>query len=312
MIKAQALRKGDTIGLIAPASKPQKREKIDNSVRYFESLGYRVTLGKSIEKGYGYLAGTDKERIDDIHRMFANKKIKAMFFLRGGYGTIRLLPHLDYDLIKRNPKIIVGYSDATSLFLAIHKMTGFASCFFGPMPGVDIWNGFDPFAEECMWRALTSTKPFGELPMDKTEGLPLVKNRKEVVEGRLYGGNMTVFSSVMGTPYMPSLKNRVFLFEDVTEAPYRIDRYLAQLKAAGALDSAKAVLLGQFSDCDEPDKDKPTLTTDQAIMDHLGKLTIPVLKNLPFGHVPRQWTLPMGVKVRVDGKKVSVIESVLK
>jgi len=312
MIKAQALRKGDTIGLIAPASKPQKREKIGSSVRYFESLGYRVALGKSIEKEYGYLAGTDKDRIDDIHRMFADKKVKAMFFLRGGYGTIRLLPHLDYDLIARNPKIIVGYSDATSLFLAIHKMIGLASCFFGPMPGVDIWNGFDPFAEECMWRALTSTKPFGELPMDKTEGLPLIKNRKEVVEGRLFGGNLTVFSTVMGTPYMPSLKNRVFILEDVTEAPYRIDRYFAQLAANGALSSAKAILLGQFSDCDEPDKTKPTLTTEQAIKDHLGKLTIPVLTNLPFGHVPRQWTLPMGVKVRVEGKKVAVIESVLR
>lgn len=312
MIKAQALRKGDTIGLIAPASKPQVHKKIAKSVRYFESLGYRVALGKSIEKEHGYLAGTDKERADDIHRMFSDKKVKAMFFMRGGYGTIRLLPHLDYDLIARNPKIVIGYSDATSLHLAIYKMTGLTSCFFGPMPGVDIWNGFDPFAEECMWRALTSTKPFGELPMNSTEGVPLIKSKKEPVEGRLLGGNMTVFSSVMGTPYMPSLKNRIFLFEDVTEPPYRIDRYFAQLKAAGALDSAKAILLGQFSDCDEPDKTKPTLTTEEAIKDHLGKLTIPVLTNLPFGHVPRQWTLPIGVKVRVDGKKVSVIESVLK
>jgi muramoyltetrapeptide carboxypeptidase len=311
MIKAQALRKGDTIGLITPASKPQVHAKIEKSVKYFESLGYRVTLGKSIEKQYGYLAGTDKERADDVHSMFRDKKVKAMFFLRGGYGTLRLLPQLDYDLIKRNPKIVVGYSDATSLHLAMYKMAGLSSCFFGPMPGVDIWNGFDSFAEECMWRALTSTKPLGELPMNETEGLPLIKTRRESVEGRLFGGNMTVFSSVIGTPYMPSLKNRIFLFEDVTEPPYRIDRYFAQLKAAGALDSAKAILLGQFSDCDEPDRTKPTLTTEEAIKEHLASLKVPILSNLPFGHVPRQWTVPMGAKVKVSGRKISVVESIL-
>lgn len=311
MIKAQALKNGDTIALIAPASKPQIREKIEKSVRYFESLGYRVALGKSIENEHGYLAGTDKERANDIHAMFGNKKVKAMFFLRGGYGTIRLLPHLDYDLIQRNPKIVVGYSDATSLHLALYKKSGLTSCFFGPMPGVDIWNGFDPFAEECMWRALTSAKPFGELPIDKSEGLPLFKNTKQIAEGRLLGGNMTVFSSVMGTQFMPSLKNRIFFFEDVTEPPYRIDRYFAQLKASGALDTARAVLLGQFTDCKEPDISKLTLTTEEAIKEHLSSLTVPLLTNLPFGHVSRQWTLPLGVKVKIQGKKLSIIESTL-
>jgi muramoyltetrapeptide carboxypeptidase len=308
-IKAKALRKGDTIGLIAPASTPQIKEKITGSVRYFESLGYRVALGKNIEKRYGYLAGNDKERLDDVHRMYADKKVNAIFFLRGGYGTIRLLPHIDYNLIAKNPKIFVGYSDATSLFNAIYKKTGLQSLFYGPMPGVDIWNGFDPFAEECMWRALTSTKPFGELPMNESEGIGLTKNSS--AEGRLIGGNLTVFSSIMGTPYLTSLKNRILFFEDVGEAPYRLDRYFAQLKAAGAFETAKAILLGQFSDCEEPDKKKSTLDLGEVIRGYFDKLKIPVLTNLPFGHVKRQWTVPLGARIVINKRSIKITGSVL-
>ncbi|MDP4220791.1 MAG: LD-carboxypeptidase, partial [Bacteroidota bacterium] len=243
MLKAKALTSGDTIAFIAPASTPQTAEKISKSVRYFEQLGYTVLLGKHIERERGYLAGSDKERLDDLHKMIANKKVKAIFFIRGGYGTIRLLPFVDYDLVKRNPKIFVGYSDATALFSAIFKKTGLQSLFFGPMPGVDIWDGFDPFAEECMWRSITSNKPYGKLPAASGEIKLLGKARFEPVEGRMIGGTLTVFSSIMGTPFVPPLNDRILLFEDVGEEPYRIDRYFAQLQAAGALDSAKAILL---------------------------------------------------------------------
>jgi muramoyltetrapeptide carboxypeptidase len=310
MLKAKALHPGDTIALIAPASTPQTSEKITKSVRYFEELGYHVSLGKHIEKQHGYLAGTDKERLDDLHKMIGNKKVKAIFFIRGGYGSIRLLPYIDYDLIKRNPKIIVGYSDSTALFHAIYKKTSLQSLFFGPMPGVDIWNGFDPFAEECMWRSLTSNKAYGKLPSAKGEIKLFGKNKFESVEGRIFGGNLTVFSSIMGTPFIPTLKDQILFFEDVGEAPYRIDRYLAQLKAAGILHSLKAILLGQFTDCD-PEKGKPSLTTEQVFKDYFSKLNIPVLMNLPFGHIPRQWTVPLGAKMQIEKNSVSIIESVL-
>ena len=310
MLKAKALHPGDTIALIAPASTPQTSEKISKSVRYFEELGYHVALGKHIEKKRGYLAGTDKERLDDLHKMIGNKKVKAIFFIRGGYGSIRLLPHIDYDLIKRNPKIIVGYSDATALFHAIYKKTGLQSLFFGPMPGVDIWNGFDPFAEECMWRSLTSNKAYGILPSAKSEIKIFGKNKFGAVDGRMFGGNLTVFSSIMGTPYIPAPKDQILFFEDVGEAPYRVDRYLAQLQAAGMLASAKAILLGQFSDCD-PEKGKPSLTAEQVFKDYFNKLNIPILMNLPFGHIPRQWTIPLGAKMQIEKNSVSIIESVL-
>ncbi|MFI5263593.1 MAG: LD-carboxypeptidase [Candidatus Kapaibacterium sp.] len=309
-MKAKALQPGDTIGIIAPASKPRTSEKITKSVRYFEQLGYRVLLGKHISNERGYLAGTDKERLDDLHKMIGDNSVKAIFDIRGGYGSIRLLPYIDYDLIRRNPKIFVGYSDATSMLHAIYKKTGLQSLFFGPMPGVDIWNGFDPFAEECMWKALTSNKPYGALPAAKGEIKLFNNKRTDPVEGRILCGNLTVFSSIMATPFISSLKDKVLFFEDISEDIYRIDRYLAQLRAMGALDSAKAILLGQFTDCN-PQKDKPSLTLSQVFTDYFGKLSIPVLMNLPFGHIPRQWTVPLGAKMRVEGKSVSIIESVL-
>jgi muramoyltetrapeptide carboxypeptidase len=309
-VKAQALKSGDTIGIIAPASKPQTSEKITKSVRYFEQLGYRVILGKHITKERGYLAGTDKERLDDLHKMISNKSVKAIFDIRGGYGSIRLLPYIDYDLVKRNPKIFVGYSDATSMYHAIYKKTGLQSLFFGPMPGVDIWNGFDPFAEECMWRSLTSNKAYGALPAAKGEIKLFHKKKIEPVEGRILCGNLTVFSSIIGTPFISSVKEKILFFEDISEDIYRIDRYLAQLRAIGALDSAKAILLGQFTDCN-PQKDKPSLTLSQVFTDYFAKLDVPVLTNLPFGHIPRQWTVPLGAKMKIEKNSVSIIESVL-
>lgn len=309
MHRAEALRPGDTIALITPASAPQTKEKITKSVEYFHKLGYRVTLGKHVGRQYGYLGGSDAMRAEDIHYAVRDKKVKAIFLLRGGYGTIRLLSLLDYDLIKRNRKIFVGYSDATALFSAIYHKTGLLSCFFGPMPGVDIWNGFNKFAEDNMWRALTTTEPLGELPAARNEIHFLYGKKRDVAEGRLFGGNLTVFSSIWGTPYAPSLKDSILFFEDVKEKPYRIDRYLAQLKVSGALDHVRAIVLGQFSDCTDDD---PTLTTDEIFRDYFSKLGVPVLTNIPSGHIPRQWTLPYGAKYQVRGTKISLIESVLR
>jgi len=309
-LKAKALHSGDTIGIIAPASAPQVAEKITKSVRYFEQLGYRVELGKHLREPRGYLAARDSSRLDDLHSMFSNKKVRAIFLIRGGYGSIRLLPEINYDLIKRNPKILIGYSDATALFNAIYKKTGLQSMFYGPMAGVDIWEDFNSFAEECMWKALTSNKPLGKLPADRGEIKLLGKKKFAPVTGKLIGGNLTVLSSIMGTPLIPSLKDRILFFEDVDEKPYRIDRYLAQLRAAGVLSSAKAILLGQFTDCD-PEKGKPSLSEEEVFHDYFDNLNIPVLMNLPSGHIPRQWTIPLGAKYRIEGNTLSVIESVL-
>jgi muramoyltetrapeptide carboxypeptidase len=179
------------------------------------------------------------------------------------------------------------------------------------MPGVDIWNGFDQFAEECMWKALTSTKPFGVLPVAKDEIGSIKKLSKEPFEGRVMGGNLTVLSGIVGTPYISSLKDKILLLEDVGEDAYRIDRYLSQLRMCGVLSSAKAILLGQFSDCGTTPKSEPPLPLETVFADYFSSLNVPVMTNLPFGHIPRQWTLPLGVKLRIEKAQISLVESVL-
>jgi muramoyltetrapeptide carboxypeptidase len=316
-LKAKALRPGDVIGIIAPASPPRSKERIASSVKYFESLGYRVELGRHLRDGIDkptYLAASDKDRVSDIHAMFRSKRIRAIFYHRGGYGSIRLLDKLNYDLVRQYPKILVGYSDATALFAALYKRAGLASCFFGPMPGVDLWNNIDPFTEENFWRAITSTKPLGELPLSTNEGSLLNRRIALDVQGRMIGGNLTVFSSLLGTPYQPSFRGSIPFFEEIDEKPRKIDAHLAQLRLAGAFDYAKAILLGQFTNCNT-DTDAQTLTLNEIFSEYFSKLRIPVASNLPFGHEARMWTLPFGAKIRVESIKnqtrITIIERVL-
>jgi muramoyltetrapeptide carboxypeptidase len=301
-LKANALRPGDVIGIIAPASPPRSEERIAKSITYFERLGYRVELGKHVRDNMSaesYLAASDKDRVADIHAMFRSKHVRAIFYHRGGYGSIRLLDKLDYDLVKQNPKIIVGYSDATALFSALHKKTGLTSCFFGPMPGVDLWDVVDPYTEEHFWHALTSTKPLGELPLDKDEGLMLNPRSSGQVIGKMIGGNLTVFTSLLGTPYQPSFRSTIPFFEEIDEKPRKIDAHLAQLHLSGAFDNATAILLGQFSNCNK-DADAPTLNLEEVFAHYFARLKIPVVSNLPFGHEQRMWTIPYGTRLQVE------------
>ena len=341
-MKARALRPGDVVGIIAPASPPRSEDRIEKSVRYFERLGYRVELGQHLRAARGYLAGSDEERLHDLHAMFGSKSVRAIFYHRGGYGSIRLLDRIDYDLVRQNPKIIVGYSDATSLFASLYKKARLRSCFFGPMPGVDLWDEVDPFTEENFWRAVTSTKPIGALPYkgnspsyeaernrrglgggsvehdakasNSTPRIPFLTEEGELVEGRMIGGNLTVFCSLMGTPYQPSFSNVIPILEEIDEKPRKVDAMLAQLRLAGLFEKATAVLLGNFTGCDR-DPDAPTLTLSEIFGDSFSRLKKPVISGLPFGHEKQMWTLPFGVRLRInferEGTTVSVVERVL-
>lgn len=305
-VKAKALTKGDVIGIIAPASPPRSMERVERSVKYFERLGYRVEVGKHVRENVelpalGYLAAPDKDRVADLHAMFHNKHIRAIFYHRGGYGSIRLLDAIDYALIRRNPKIVVGYSDATSLFMAFHKKAALSSCFFGPMAGVDLWNNIDAFSEDHLWRAITSTGPLGALPIADGEGTRRSRS-STVATGRMIGGNLTVFSSLMGTPYQPSFRGVIPFFEEIDEKPRKVDAHFAQLALAGLWKQSKAVLLGQFTGCNK-DPDAATLSLDEIFAQYFGKLKVPVVSSLPFGHEPRMWTIPYGARVRVSRKR---------
>lgn len=300
IIKPKKLKKGDLIGIISPASPPDDPTRIDKGVKYLESLGYQVELGKNVQKSIGYLAGSDKERLQDLHDMFSNKAIKAIICTRGGYGTPRLLNKIDYDLIAKNPKIFVGYSDITSLQMAILAKTKLVT-FAGPMLAVDFWNEVNKYAEENFWKILSSTNNDDKINMPPNYQLKIEWQGKS--EGELIGGNLAHLVSSFGTKFIPKFKNKILLIEDITEAPYRVDRMLCQLKNGKVFEKISGLILGQFTDCEEKDASKKTFTLNQVFDDFIKDLSIPVISNFPHGHIKENLTIPFGVNVKLNAIK---------
>ncbi|MBN1302387.1 MAG: LD-carboxypeptidase [Melioribacteraceae bacterium] len=308
-IKPKKITKGDLIGLISPASSPDDPSRIEKSVKYFEKQGYRVIVGKNVGKDRGYLAGTDEERLEDLHEMFKNKDVKAIFSIRGGYGSGRLLDRINFNLIKKNPKIFVGYSDITALQMAFYAKTGLVT-FAGPMPAVDFWQDeVDSFAEENFWRILTNNKKIGKVINPNGEKFYILNKGRS--EGKLIGGNLALVGSMLGTPYCPSFRESVLLLEDIGECPYRVDRLLNQLKLARVFNQVKAVILGRFVDCYETDTTKKSLTLNEVIADYFEGLKIPVIYNVKHGHISQNITFPYGIKCNVNTSRgfIDITES---
>jgi muramoyltetrapeptide carboxypeptidase len=297
ILKPAALRQGDLIGLISPASKIADTSRIDRGVRYLEGLGYRVMIGANATRLYGYLAGTDEERAADIHAMFDHPEVKAIFCIRGGYGAPRLLPLLRYRTILRRPKIFVGYSDITALHLAFWKKAGLVS-FHGSMVGVDMADPMDPFTEELFWRLLTSSKKVGLVPFPDPRPEPLVQGKGL---GRLLGGNLAVLASMIGTVYQPRFDGSILFLEDIGEDPYRVDRMLVQLRGASLLAKASGIMTGHFTDCVPKDPNTPTFPVEQVLREYLTSIRCPSLARVPFGHERRNLPIPIGIRARIDG-----------
>jgi muramoyltetrapeptide carboxypeptidase len=302
-VKPKALRHGDVIGVIAPASAPTSQEKIDKGAAYLERLGYRVKFGKSVRAVRGFLAGTDEQRAADVNEMFADKHVRAIIAVRGGYGTPRLLPLINYSLVKRNPKIFVGYSDLTALQLAFYKKTGMVS-FSGPMAGVEMFKGIDPFTEEHFWKMITSTKKSGAV--HNPDSRPFQSIEQGRASGILIGGNLSLITSITGTPYLPSFKNSILFFEEIGEECYRFDRMMNQLALAGIFNEAKGIIVGELTDIKPSDPEKPFLTVDEILADHLSHLSKPILTGLVYGHVARKLTMPIGIRAILDTTKCSL------
>lgn len=308
IIKPAKLNKGDLIGIISPASTPDDLSRIEKGVCYLEKLGYHAEVAPNVGKVYGYLAGTDDERISDLHYMFGKKEVKAIMCVRGGYGTPRLLDKIDYALIKKNPKIFVGYSDITTLQLAFYKKTGLVT-FAGPMLAVDFWNEVSSFTEEMFWALITSKKKFGKVLNPENEKFYVLRNGK--AKGQLLGGNLALVTSIAGTSYFPSFEEKILMIEEIGEAPYRVDRMLNQLRLMGIFDQIKAVILGRFVDCYESDQYKKSLTLNEVIDDYFGKMKIPVIYNFKHGHIKDNITVPFGINYRIDTAEhtVEILES---
>jgi len=308
IIKPKRLKQGDAIGIISPASSPDDLTKINHGVEYLEKIGYRVEIGKNVGTHEGYLAGSDLQRLSDLHEMFQNKNIKAIFAIRGGYGSGRLLDKIDYKLIRNNPKIFVGYSDITALQMAFFAKTGLVT-FGGPMVAVDFHDEISPFTEEVFWRTITSNKKIGRIQNPRKEKFYLLNKGR--CQGRLLGGNLSILSSLMGTEFLPKLKDSILLLEDVNEAPYRIDRMFNQLRLAKILKQVKGIILGHFVDCYEPDPAKQTFTLNEVIIEYFQNSELPVLYNFKHGHIKENITIPYGLKCSLNATRgfIEIIEN---
>lgn len=303
VIKPARLKKGDTIGLITPASSPDELIRIEESTKYFERLGYRIKLGKYVGRFNGYLAGTDEERLEDLHSMFSDKSVKAIMCLRGGYGAFRLLDKINYKLIQKNPKIFVGYSEITALQNAIFTKTGLIT-FAGPMPAVDFVNSISPYTEEWFWKTVSSNKKIGKIKYPENAKMPSIN--KGNANARILGGNLAVLSALLGTEYFPDMKDKILLLEDIDEKPYKIDRMVNQLRLAKVFKGLKGIILGRFVDCYEQDPNKKTLSLGEVIEHYIKPLKLPSIYTFPHGHIKDFVTIPFGLRISLNATKGTV------
>lgn len=301
-IKPRRLQKGDTIGLISPASRLHESENYDKVIEEIKELGFQVKVGVHARKRYGYFSGSDEQRAEDLNAMFADKSIDAIMTFRGGWGSNRILKQINFDIIRDNPKVLVGFSDITSLLLAIYARTGLIT-FHGPV-GNSEWT---EFTTRHFHQALTRKQPLtietieDDVCDDCNEFMVLSRGK---AKGKLLGGNLTVLTSMLGSDYLPDWKGNILLLEDVGEDVYRIDRMLTQLKLNGVLDKISGFIFGQCTNCDRASS--YSLTLNQVFKDHIEPLDIPAFSGALIGHIDDMVTFPVGMLAEMDAQKGTI------
>lgn len=288
------IKKDGTIGIISPAWIPNE-DRMKTGLGYLEQKGYKIKKGKNLGQTYGYFAGTDAQRLSDIHDMFTDQDVDMIISARGGWGGLRLIDKLDYDLIQKNAKIFVGYSDITTLQLALWAKTGLPSL-SGPMAGVEMGKGILPFTEQHFFGQIHNDNPVYEFDYRETETSVVNSGR---TEGILLGGCLSLVSHLIGTPYSPDYSGTILFLEDVGEKPYKIDRYLAHLKQSGVFDQINGLILGDFIDC-EADTDEVSFKLDDILDDYVSDVSCPVIRDFPYGHGDFKFTMPVGVHTIFD------------
>ena len=301
ILKPARLRSGMTVGLVTPASNVPENEELLAAMELVESLGFKAKPSENLFARTQYLAGTDEQRANDLNSMFGDSEVDAIFCVRGGYGSGRLLRDLDYDLIRNNPKILMGYSDITALLNSINLHSGLMT-FHGPIAG----SNFSEYSLDQFQRVLVDPvsetriaepPPFEGSPgvVERTNRLtPIVPGR---AEGRLIGGNLSLMVTLMGTPYEPDFDDAILILEDVSEPPYSVDRMLTHLWLTGKLERLAGVALGKFTD---DDYDSNTFSMEEVLRDRFEPLGIPTLRGLMIGHVDDQTVVPIGAQARLD------------
>lgn len=297
VIKPQALKKGDLVGLIAPSS-PASKEKLAGAIRILEEIGLQVKVGKTCTATHGYLSGSDELRAGEMNEMFRDKEIKGIVCLRGGYGTPRILDRLDYEAIRENPKIFVGFSDITAVHTAIQNRAGLIT-FHGPMGAIMGGPDFTDYSKKAWVDMLFGVTGAEEL--FNPVGEELIGFQGGVASGRLCGGNLSLIADTMGTPYEIDTKGKILFIEEIEEPPRQIDRMMTELRLAGKLRDAAGIIYGDWCDCVEKEGSE-TLSLEYVLQDFLPP-EMPVLMNLRAGHCEPQMTLPMHCLVEIDGQK---------
>lgn len=299
-IKPNRLKEGDTIAFISPGSFLDD-DGLQKAVQNVEGLGCKIMLSKNIRAHRGFLAGSDQQRLDDLHWAFSDKQVDAIWCARGGYGCSRLLPNIDYGTIKKNPKILIGYSDVTALLNAVSQQTGLVT-FHGPVAASD----FTDYTKKHLQAVLFDGKEKHTIslpPTSENHVEPFSLYPKKV-KGKLVGGNLSLLAAMAGTPYAVDFQGKIAFIEDIGEKPYRIDRMLTQLRQACNLEKSCAVALGDFTDCDAEAPE--SLTLKETLIDRLDFKNVPVGFRFPFGHTSDQCTLPIGTEVELDVERMEI------
>lgn len=307
-MKPRRLAAGDTVALVAPASATFQSVELQIARESLEALGFKVKIGGHVLDRHGYLAGRDRDRANDINQFFADPAIRAVLPIRGGWGSSRVLPHLDFETIRKNPKVLLGYSDITALLLAVNAKTGLIT-FHGPN-GMGRW---DEYSVEYYKRVLMQAEAVTfENPRKLSDKNVLAQTEHRVqtitpgkARGRLLGGNLTVLTTIVGSPYLPEWDNAIFFCEDVDEGYYRIDRMLTQLRLAGVLSKLKGFVFGTCAEC-TTGEGYGALTLQEIFDDHIRPLGIPAWSGAMIGHQTPQWTVPVGADVEIDADKGTI------
>lgn len=286
---------GSTISVIAPAFPPQQR-KLKKGIKYLEERGYIIKRSASLKGKHNYFSAKDEQRALEINENFADPAVTAIFCARGGWGTLRLLDKLDYEIIRTNPKLILGYSDITSLQLAIWQKCNVPSL-SGPMVAMEMGGSFSSFSEEHLWLQINNNQNSYPLNLSGLMQTEILKPGS--CSGILLGGCLSLVAHQLGTPYSPDYSNSILFLEDVGEKPYKIDRFLAQLSQAGILDKLAGLIIGEFIDCEE----EGSITVKQLFEQYTQDKNYPVIFNFPYGHQADKISMPVGVTARIDTNK---------
>lgn len=305
--KPPRLRRGDTVGLIKPAGFLADEFDLQIAFESVAAMGLVPKAAPHLLSRFGYLAGQDKDRAADINAMYADDSVRAVFAVRGGWGSARILPYLNFDLIRANPKLLIGFSDITALHMAFAARAGFTTI-HGPNAG-------SPWGK-LSWNSFKSVAFDGETPVYRnpqaTEDRLVQRDwrtqtiRPGKAAGRLLGGNLSVLTALVGTPYLPRFDGAILFLEDVGEAEYRIDRMLTQLALAGVLRRVAGVVFGQCTDCRGTGPSYGGFTVSQVLRQHLQPLGVPAYQGALFGHIDDQFSLPVGARAEIDATAGSI------